>query len=229
MEGKQIYTLIPKVMADIGAIGKDRKNEKQGYKFRGIDDIYNATNSALSKHGIFSVPTVMEEVRSERTNANGTLLFSVYMKVKYTFFAPDGSFVDAVVSCEGFDSGDKATNKALSAGQKYAFLQVFCIPTEEQKDSEVDDHEVKPRSPSPNVHAITEEAVAGFDGTKKRRSDWYYQFRDALEASQDIPALINVGDNIKKREADLSKDEVADLRNLYKKINNKIVTKEGKK
>lgn len=141
-ETKQIYSLIPKVMADIGAIGKDRKNEKQGYKFRGIDDVYNAANSALSKHGVFSVPTVLEEARSERKNSNGTLLFSVYMKVKYTFYAPDGSFVESVVSCEGFDSGDKATNKALSAGQKYAFLQVFCIPTEEPKDSEIDDHEV---------------------------------------------------------------------------------------
>jgi hypothetical protein len=145
-QSKQIYSLIPKVMADIGAIGKDRKNEKQGYKFRGIDDVYNAANSALSKHGVFSVPTVMEETRTERTNSNGTLLFSVFMKIKYTFYAPDGSFVDAVVSCEAFDSGDKATNKALSAAQKYAFLQVFCIPTEEPKDSEIDDHEVLPSS-----------------------------------------------------------------------------------
>ena len=142
-EQKQIFSLIPKVMADIGAIGKDRKNEKQNYKFRGIDDVYNAANSALSKHGVFSVPTVLEETRTERTNSNGTLLFSVYLKVKYTFFAPDGSYVEAVVSCEAFDSGDKATNKALSAGQKYAFLQVFCIPTEEPKDSEIDTHEVK--------------------------------------------------------------------------------------
>lgn len=164
-----IYSLIPKVMADIGAIGKDRKNEKQGYKFRGIDDVYNAANSALSKHGVFSVPTVLEETRTERTNSNGTLLFSVYLKVKYTFFAPDGSFVDAVVSCEAFDSGDKATNKALSAGQKYAFLQVFCIPTEEPKDSEIDDHEVIPvKKPVEKPKDTPKPSPAFFDDTEKR-------------------------------------------------------------
>ncbi|MFS0844210.1 MAG: ERF family protein [Roseburia hominis] len=29
------------------------------------------------------------------------------------------------------DSGDKATNKAMSVAFKYACFQVFCIPTEE--------------------------------------------------------------------------------------------------
>ena len=32
------------------------------------------------------------------------------------------------------DTGDKASNKALSIGLKYAMLQVFCIPTEDEKD-----------------------------------------------------------------------------------------------
>jgi hypothetical protein len=33
----------------------------------------------------------------------------------------------------------------MSAAQKYAFFQVFCIPTEEQKDTENETHEVKPK------------------------------------------------------------------------------------
>lgn len=212
-EQKQIYALITKVMADIGAIGKDRKNEKQGYKFRGIDDVYNAANSALSKHGVFSVPTVLKSTREERTNANGTVLFYVSLEVKYTFYAPDGSFVEAIIPCEGFDSGDKATNKALSAGQKYAFLQVFCIPTEEQKDSEVDDHEVKP-APKPESPKET-----------VKRSDWYYELRDAILASENHEALKSVEDAIVKHKDNLAKDELADLRNAYKKQNNKLVTK----
>jgi hypothetical protein len=93
------------------------------------------------------------------------------MKIKYTFFAPDGSFVDAVVSAEAFDSGDKATNKALSAGQKYAFLQVFCIPTEEPKDSEIDDHEVKaviPKKEEPKPKDVEKKKPEFFDDTEKR-------------------------------------------------------------
>ena len=41
------------------------------------------------------------------------------------------------------DSGDKATNKAMSIAFKYACFQVFCIPTEEMVDPDAECHEVK--------------------------------------------------------------------------------------
>ena len=63
----------------------------------------------------------------------GTLIYSI-CRIKYTFYAEDGSNVSAVVIGEGMDSGDKATNKAMSIAFKYACFQVFCIPTEEMKD-----------------------------------------------------------------------------------------------
>jgi hypothetical protein len=144
MENK-IYTQIPLVMNEIGSIGKNRKNTQQGYSFRGIDDIYNAVNSALSKHKIFCVPNVTDMKREEReTKAGGTLIYTV-LTVEYTFFAEDGSSVKCVTKGEAMDSGDKSCNKAMSAAQKYAFFQVFCIPTEEQKDTENETHEVKPK------------------------------------------------------------------------------------
>jgi hypothetical protein len=43
------------------------------------------------------------------------------------------------------DSGDKASNKAMSVAYKYAFMQIFCIPTEEEKDTEYKSPEVKPK------------------------------------------------------------------------------------
>jgi ribosomal 50S subunit-associated protein YjgA (DUF615 family) len=47
------------------------------------------------------------------------------------------------------DSGDKASNKAMAVGHKYALLQLFAIPTEEQKDPEYDSHDVKPATGKP--------------------------------------------------------------------------------
>ena len=35
------------------------------------------------------------------------------------------------------DSGDKASNKAMSSAFKYAFIETFCVPTEEDKDTDV--------------------------------------------------------------------------------------------
>ena len=39
---EQIYQLIPEAMRRVGAIGKDSVNKTQGFKYRGIDAVYNA-------------------------------------------------------------------------------------------------------------------------------------------------------------------------------------------
>lgn len=140
-----IYKAIGEVMKDVGAVGKDSKNPQQGYRYRGIDAVMNALQPAMIKHGIFVVPSVMEEHREERQTSRGGLLIYSVLKIKYTFYAEDGTSIEAIVIGEGMDSGDKATNKALSVGFKYACFQVFCIPTEEMIDPEVDSPEPTPK------------------------------------------------------------------------------------
>lgn len=138
-----IYQAINAVMKDCGAVGKDSRNPQQGYQYRGIDAVMNAINPALTKNKVFVAPEVLEQTREERQSAKGGLLIYSIVKVKYTFYAEDGSNVSAVVMGEGMDSGDKATNKAMSAAFKYALFQTFCIPTEEMIDSEIDSPEPK--------------------------------------------------------------------------------------
>lgn len=132
----QIYRCISAVMADIGAVGKDGKNEDQRYKFRGIDQFYNAAHPALVKHGVFCVPQVQTYESSERVSQAGKPSLRVVMKVAHQFYAPDGSSVTVVTMGEGIDSSDKATNKAMSAAMKYAFMELFCVPTEELVDGD---------------------------------------------------------------------------------------------
>lgn len=137
-----IYSAICGIMEDIGVVGKNDTNKQQGFKYRGIDSVMNALNPAMIKHKIFCVPEVLEQTREERTTAKGaTLIYSV-CKMRYRFYATDGSSVDAVVVGEGMDSGDKATNKAMSVAFKYACFQTFCIPTEDlMDDPDADSHE----------------------------------------------------------------------------------------
>lgn len=137
-----IFEGINAVMSDIGAIGKDSKNQMQGFNFRGIDAVMNALSPALIKNHIFIVPEVLEQTREERTSTKGAALIYSVCRVKYTFYAEDGSSISAVVIGEGMDSGDKATNKAMSIAFKYACFQVFCIPTKEMADPDADAHEV---------------------------------------------------------------------------------------
>lgn len=129
-----IYESITAIMAEGYAITKDKKNQQQGFRYRGIDDVMNTFFPLLSKHKVFCVPEVINCTREERqTTKGGNLIYSI-LTTRYTFYAEDGSSVSAVVVGEGMDSGDKASNKALAVGMKYAMFQVFCIPTEEMVD-----------------------------------------------------------------------------------------------
>lgn len=137
MEAK-IYSALCSAMAEIGAIGKNDRNTQQGYKFRGIDAVYNALQPVLIKNRIFVVPEVLEQTREERqTQKGGNLIYSI-LKVKFTFYADDGSNVSATVIGEGMDSGDKASNKAMSVAFKYACFEALCIPTEEMRDPDAE-------------------------------------------------------------------------------------------
>lgn len=141
----KIISAISAIMAEVGHIGKSRKNAQQGYNFRGVDDVYAGLQLVMAKHGVICVPEVLEDRTEDRTTAKGSALIYRVLKIRYTFYADDGSSVTAVVIGEGMDSGDKASNKAMSVAHKYALLQVFMIPTDEPKDPENESQELKPK------------------------------------------------------------------------------------
>ena len=133
-----IYESITKIISEIPAIGKNKVNEQQKFRYRGIDDVMNAIQPLLAKYKVFIAPEVLEQKREERqTIKGGNLIYSI-CKIKYTFYAEDGSSITAITIGEGMDSGDKATNKAMAVAMKYALFQVFCIPTDEMKDPDAE-------------------------------------------------------------------------------------------
>ena len=138
METKLIYTAINAAMKDISYIGKDRKNQQQGFMFRGIEQVMNTLKPVLEDHGIFIVPEVLDTQREERTTQKGGVLLYTMHKIKFHFTATDGSEVCAITVGEAMDSADKSSNKAMSVAFKYACFQVFCIPTEEMAQDDPD-------------------------------------------------------------------------------------------
>lgn len=128
----KIYEAIAGVIADVGTVSKDKVNKQQGFKYRSIDDVYDALHPALAKNKVFIVPEILDQQRETvGTTKNGARMTQVICRIKFTFYAEDGSHVEAVLIGEGMDTGDKATNKAIAIAYKYACFQVFCIPTEE--------------------------------------------------------------------------------------------------
>lgn len=132
----KIYSLISSVMADIKPIGKDQTNQHQKYKFRGIDDMYNSIYPALIKHGVFCCPQVQKSETFEIDCGEGKVAFRVLLTIAHRFYAEDGSFIEVITPGEGIDRSDKASNKAMSAAMKYAFIELFSIPTEDIEDSD---------------------------------------------------------------------------------------------
>lgn len=143
-----VYQVINKVQRALAAegIGKDRKNQAQGYSFRGIDDMYNALAPILAAEGLCILPRALSRECVERVTAKGSAIFYVTVEVEFDFVsAEDGSKHVVKTYGEAMDSADKATNKAMSAAYKYAVMQAFSIPTQGDNDADAHTHEVAPR------------------------------------------------------------------------------------
>lgn len=162
-----IYESIANIIKDCPAIAKDSKNTQgNGYMYRGIDAVMNVFQPLLAKYKVFVVPQVLESEREERVTSKGSNLIYSILKVKYTFYAEDGSSVEAIVQGEGMDSGDKASNKAMSAAFKYAMFQAFCVPTEEMIDSDSE----TPEESTKNVRKTAENTPKNVEKAVKEPS-----------------------------------------------------------
>jgi hypothetical protein len=147
-----VYQAISAVQKDLSTqgISKDRKNmQGSGYAFRGIDDVYNALAPFLAKHGLCILPRVLNRESVERQSKAGGALFYITVEVEFDLVAADGSKHTIKTFGEAMDSGDKATNKAMSAAYKYACMQSFCIPTEGDNDADAQTHQVAPKVEKP--------------------------------------------------------------------------------
>lgn len=157
-----IYKKMSEVMKDVGSVGKDQRNQAQGFAFRGIDQFVNALYPALVNNGVFMAPRCVsqssESREVERSNGKKGVDKIVTLMMEYDFFAEDGSKVTVgPIPAEGLDSGDKATNKALSAGLKYALIQTFTVPTKDMEEADRESPTLAP-PPAPKKDIVKEVA-----------------------------------------------------------------------
>lgn len=134
MEGQLIYGKMASILRETKAITKSEKNQQQGFKFRGIDNVMNELHELFAKNEVFILQEVQGFTTENRpTKSGGTNTFT-RATVKFRYITTDGSCVETVNVGEAMDSGDKGMNKAMSVALKYSLLQMFLIPTEDPKD-----------------------------------------------------------------------------------------------
>lgn len=153
----EIVKAISKVMEDVGAVRKGDRNTHQNFNFRGIDAVVNAVSPALRKHGIVVSPSVLDyQYETVSVGNPAKNMASVRVMVRYTFHASDGTTLEVTVPAESFDSGDKATAKAMSVAFRTALLQTLCLPTDEtdpdaqtyERSNHPTNHTPAPRKPA---------------------------------------------------------------------------------
>jgi glutamine synthetase len=148
----KVYQAINSVQAELCKIGiaKDSRNTQgQGYNFRGIDAVYNVLSSIMAQNGLVIVPRMLARTCEERISKSGGALFYVTVEAEFDLIsAEDGSKHTARTFGEAMDSGDKATNKAMSAAYKYMAFQTFAIPTSGDNDADSSTHEVVRKKPT---------------------------------------------------------------------------------
>lgn len=206
-----IYQSITKIMEEVPSIGKNQKNKTQNFMYRGIDDVMNALQPLLAKYKVFIVPEILEQTREERTTKNGSGLIYSICKIKYKFYAEDGSSIEAITIGEGMDSGDKATNKAMAIAMKYALFQVFCIPTEEMKDPDSE-------TPEPSTPKKTVKKDLKTDISEDKISDTYIKAFKMWIQNHKIAS-----DFLFNTLKEFGYDKIEDIKNKdYKTIVNKL-------
>ena len=134
MDNQSIYAKMAAILRETKAITKSERNQQQGFKFRGIDNVMNELHELFAKNDVFILQEVQEWTTNDRPTKSGGVNTFTRAKIKFKYMTTDGSFVETVNVGEAMDSGDKGMNKAMSIALKYSLLQMFLIPTEEPKD-----------------------------------------------------------------------------------------------
>ena len=126
-----VHETINAVMRDVTFLEKGDKNTHQGFNFRGIDSLMNRVGPAMRKHNLIATPYLVDKPTFGTKKTKSGEAKTVDIVVDVIFEGPDLSQKVVRVPAESFDSGDKATAKAMSVALRTAYLQTLCLPTDE--------------------------------------------------------------------------------------------------
>ncbi|MFE4059492.1 ERF family protein [Streptomyces sp. NPDC059096] len=133
-DAPRVFQVIHGVMQDVMPVSKDQQNTQQNYSFRGVDDAMSAMAGPMRNHGCFIAPEVVEH-RQRPRGEKGT---HTVLKMLYRIYGPAGDCLLVTLPGEAMDSGDKSTNKAMSAALKYMLFWVFMIPVDSRSIDDSD-------------------------------------------------------------------------------------------
>lgn len=155
MEIKKILSKIAAVMADVGYIQKDAKNEHQKYRYASERVIKEKLHESFVKHGITmqinaGIPTIVGNILT--------------LPVEYVFYdVESGEFLSGNFVGAGHTRDEKAVYAAMTGAIKYLLTSTFLIPTGDDPEDDRNDVPAKkeavrgPETPTMGSGTVTGE------------------------------------------------------------------------
>jgi len=152
-----IYQLLNLISTEAGALAPASKPGVQ-FPFRGVDAVVSHVSPFLRKYGIIVIPTVLSSAVASNPSGN-KVVTTTEILTKFTFYAPDGSSVDATVAGLANDYSDRSTAQAQSVAFRIALLQTFALPTQSPEPEQTGVEREVTREPDRVVTAGTAAAA----------------------------------------------------------------------
>lgn len=135
IEHPNVIVALAYARADIGTIGKGRQVTAgpARYAYRGIEDILNAANPVLARHGITVCPVVDEWQRDPIDKGSTSSWHRTSAVVHFDVYGPGGidDRIRGSVISDADDNGDKGAGKLHSYALKTFLIELLTIPTED--------------------------------------------------------------------------------------------------
>jgi hypothetical protein len=140
---KNIHQRIAAITGEVGGVKKTGKNAEQKYDFIEYDAVTAALRVLMEKHGITILQDTKEDGRHDTQITSKYGAKGVHVLIDYIFTVTnvDDPSDNLKFNWQGeaIDYGDKATNKAATAAEKYFLLKFFKIGSKDDPDKDSPD------------------------------------------------------------------------------------------
>lgn len=188
--------IVLQVMAEVRGLAKKERNENQKFNFRGIDAVVNAVGPALRDAGGFIVPSVVSADYSQSPSKQGGINNIAHLIVDFELHGSEGEPIIGRVAAEAFDSGDKATAKAMSVALRTFLLQLLCLPTDEPDPDSFTYESGKPLAEKPTRDWLNDADVLHFGKDKKGLQALYLEAQKANVSADVLAKIVEYGQSL---------------------------------
>lgn len=148
-----------KDLSDMGIVGKDKKNQFDGYSYLSESGYKKIFTDLFSKHGL---ELKSDEIEYQSIQGVGKTPIGRMAKIRFTLFDTETGFFESTeVTGEGLDRGDKAGYKAFTGALKYYLATTFMVATgdDAEKDSPQGQPIQQQQKPAPNPRKINKKQI----------------------------------------------------------------------